>query len=334
MRDHELWEERLSALLDGELSETEEAETRAHLASCPDCRALYAAFTALSDGLTPEEAPADLHARINGALDLREKVLKRQRRLRRLRPLYGIAAGLAVIVGSVLALRGGVAGRSTNASPPMTASYGAESQAETPAEAPAAIGESKLYTAYGLEEPSGSMPVPVPQWDESYDAKAAEAGDSAQSDSEFAATNGIAAGAAPGELPAATAAPELANEPEAAEEDEVVPEEAQDWRFQWPEEITHAVWDDPAMGMSYLVTDPERLSPLVDYAVTLCRTAEPSPLPAPETEPVCELWFYRNDLPVLHLTLSEDDRLRMDDGVWLQLTPEQTAELKRLLEEG
>ena len=59
MKDCEYYREKISCLIDGELSPEESAELEAHIAGCPECRALYNAFTAvsaaLSDGM--EEPP-------------------------------------------------------------------------------------------------------------------------------------------------------------------------------------------------------------------------------------------------------------------------------------
>lgn len=104
MNDCEAMQEQLSALLDGELDEEETREVRAHLARCPDCRAFYEAMQILSGLLEPEAPPAALHENIMSQLDLREKVLARQKRLRRLRPLFSLAAAAAILVGTVLTL--------------------------------------------------------------------------------------------------------------------------------------------------------------------------------------------------------------------------------------
>ncbi|MBR4424446.1 MAG: zf-HC2 domain-containing protein, partial [Oscillospiraceae bacterium] len=75
MKDCEAMRERLSALLDRELNETEAEAVRAHLEHCADCRAFYAAMQDLSGLLEPEPVPADLHASIMARFDRRERVL-------------------------------------------------------------------------------------------------------------------------------------------------------------------------------------------------------------------------------------------------------------------
>lgn len=104
MKDCEAMQEQLSALLDGELDGEETRQVRAHLARCPDCRAFYTAMQELSGLLEPEAPPAALHAGIMARFDQRERVLARQKRLGRLRPLFSLAAAAAILVGTVLTL--------------------------------------------------------------------------------------------------------------------------------------------------------------------------------------------------------------------------------------
>lgn len=62
----ERYEADLSALLDGELDAAKEEELRAHMAVCPECTALYEAFSLLHTDV--QEPPADLTARIMNAV--------------------------------------------------------------------------------------------------------------------------------------------------------------------------------------------------------------------------------------------------------------------------
>lgn len=58
MTDCDKYIELISSLADGELSAEQEAELRAHIDVCPDCRRVYNAFTAISKALTDlEETP-------------------------------------------------------------------------------------------------------------------------------------------------------------------------------------------------------------------------------------------------------------------------------------
>ena len=54
-------QELISCLIDGELSEKEKSEVSEHIENCPGCKAVFDAFSALSDDLSElEEAPEDL----------------------------------------------------------------------------------------------------------------------------------------------------------------------------------------------------------------------------------------------------------------------------------
>ena len=151
MRDCEAMQERLSALLDGELDETEAGAVRAHLEHCADCRAFYAAMQELSGLLEPEPVPADLHGNIMARFDQRERVLARQKRLGRLRPLFSLAAAAAILVGTVLTLgRGALHFGKQSAAAEEASTYSVASQAvEEPADAPE---RNELVYSAGLPE--------------------------------------------------------------------------------------------------------------------------------------------------------------------------------------
>lgn len=62
MKDCEYYREKISCLIDGELSPDETAELEAHIAECSECRALYDAFTAVSAAVSGgmEEPPESI----------------------------------------------------------------------------------------------------------------------------------------------------------------------------------------------------------------------------------------------------------------------------------
>ena len=66
MSECEAYQEYVSAMLDGELSEEETRALRIHMENCPDCRAVSAAFTFIENALPGAfpEAPAGLHEHI------------------------------------------------------------------------------------------------------------------------------------------------------------------------------------------------------------------------------------------------------------------------------
>ncbi|MCR4935635.1 MAG: zf-HC2 domain-containing protein [Oscillospiraceae bacterium] len=162
MRDCEAMQERLSALLDGELDETEAGAVRAHLEHCADCRAFYAAMQELSGLLEPEPVPADLHGNIMARFDQRERVLARQKRLGRLRPLFSLAAAAAILVGTVLTLgRGALHFGKQSAAEEQASTYSVAVEAmEEPAEEPE---RNELVYSAGLpQEPTAPAATEAP----------------------------------------------------------------------------------------------------------------------------------------------------------------------------
>lgn len=95
----EEYQELISRLLDGELSSEEQTALDAHIAVCPDCAAVCAAFHALSEALSSDlvEPPEALHENIMANIR-RENIKKQNRPTRRWRSLLAVAACFAVIV--------------------------------------------------------------------------------------------------------------------------------------------------------------------------------------------------------------------------------------------
>ena len=94
MNECERYETMLSAYLDGELPEAEEAELKAHLANCPDCAAMYEAFSAVGEAVRTQDVPDTLHSRIMETVRAAEKASRTQRAIIRLRPIFAAAAFL------------------------------------------------------------------------------------------------------------------------------------------------------------------------------------------------------------------------------------------------
>lgn len=90
------YQELISRLLDGELSEDESADVQRHIAGCPDCAAVYEAFRSLSDALAGDlvEAPAALQEKIMA--DVRREKLRIVGRPRR--AVWTLAACLALVL--------------------------------------------------------------------------------------------------------------------------------------------------------------------------------------------------------------------------------------------
>ena len=81
MTECEYYQQLISQRLDGELTAAQEHELAEHLSRCADCRAVDAAFRALSDGFADcaEDAPADLCENVMGEIR-RENIRKTNKR--------------------------------------------------------------------------------------------------------------------------------------------------------------------------------------------------------------------------------------------------------------
>ena len=120
MSGHE--RERLSAYLDGELPAAERAEVAAHLAVCPECAELLAAFAAVDEeaGSLPAEAPdgyfEGFAARVTARLAAERPLATRSRRL----PAWTWAAAAALLLAVVTPLTLRRAPAVAPAAPPAT----------------------------------------------------------------------------------------------------------------------------------------------------------------------------------------------------------------------
>ncbi len=74
MIDCEKCREMISCLIDGELSQAEQSLVREHIASCPECRSVYDAFSAVSEQMHEEETlPDGLHEKIMSGIKAKPK---------------------------------------------------------------------------------------------------------------------------------------------------------------------------------------------------------------------------------------------------------------------
>ena len=185
MSDCKKYQEMISSLMDGELSESERKALEAHMSGCSDCRSLYTAFLAVSEAVSGEvpPAPAGLHEKI--MTGVKQGVKKPKRSLMvRLRPYAAAAACLVVIVAGVLVLRQSGARMSKSAD-----SSSAESASTTSTEAKSAVSGSAIpetaadssvaveYTVAGdTEEPAEKAENEQAQPDFGVNAVEAEAG--------------------------------------------------------------------------------------------------------------------------------------------------------------
>ncbi len=99
MSDHEHFEELISLSVDGALDSAGEAELRAHLESCRECRELFALLTGVHETLSMEKDPPE--ALLRGVLEGVERVERTRKTLKIRRT--GLTVGL-VAAAAALAL--------------------------------------------------------------------------------------------------------------------------------------------------------------------------------------------------------------------------------------
>ena len=196
MSECERFEERISALLDGELSAEEEAELRAHLEQCPDCRAMYEAFAAVGEAVRAQEVPATLHAGIMSKVRDAQKAHHTQGVLIRLRPILAAAACLVVLVGTTLAL-GNTLGLGRRAT--KSASDTAEMTVQNTTAAAGAVTEESAMAPAAAPQ-TDAMPEAATEYNSFFDSKMAVAAPRQAEDQEEpmweAGDNGLLPGAA------------------------------------------------------------------------------------------------------------------------------------------
>lgn len=166
----EEYQELISRMVDGELSDRRRAALEEHIRTCEDCAALYSAFSALSRqiGEDLEEVPLDL--RENVMAEIRREGIRRKNRIPvALRGVLAAAACLAVIVGVSLGVSPQLRGRiSAAAYPEMAAgSAGKSAAAETglfaDKEAPPAAEEAAVEEAVMTDNaPTEAVPAEEP----------------------------------------------------------------------------------------------------------------------------------------------------------------------------
>ncbi|MBR1566424.1 MAG: zf-HC2 domain-containing protein [Oscillospiraceae bacterium] len=101
MNSCEYYQELISSLVDGEISQEENEALMLHLNSCSRCNAMYAVFHDLSDILSedPEPLPEGLHENIMAGVR-RSEIMKKNRRMRRI----GLRTAMTAAACAVLVL--------------------------------------------------------------------------------------------------------------------------------------------------------------------------------------------------------------------------------------
>lgn len=91
-------QELISRLLDEDLSAEEQRELERHIASCPDCKATYDAFSSLSRAIREdlEEPPAALRETVMAKL--RRDAIRRRQPPKRVRSFLALAACAALVI--------------------------------------------------------------------------------------------------------------------------------------------------------------------------------------------------------------------------------------------
>jgi predicted anti-sigma-YlaC factor YlaD len=130
MKDCDKYQEMISAMIDGALSETQEQQLKEHIEQCMQCRAMYEAFAALADGIeTVPAPPARLHEGIMSAVANAGRNKKKEGTIIHLRRYVTAAACLVIIVGAVLAVKSGAVSQKNYSKSSDTAPAMAESAA-------------------------------------------------------------------------------------------------------------------------------------------------------------------------------------------------------------
>ena len=99
----EFYQEQISRMMDGDLSEAEQSELLSHLKQCERCRSVYTAFSTISSQLAkPDRSSIDLSSKIMRQIQSETipKSAQRQNRRRRFSPLRiaALAAGLLLVL--------------------------------------------------------------------------------------------------------------------------------------------------------------------------------------------------------------------------------------------
>ena len=98
MENCEAMQELLSRMLDEDLDAHEQRELAEHLKNCPDCRAMYEAFSALSGQLRSDLAEPPESLRENVMAEIRREQIRKKNR-RPWRYALAVAAMAALVIG-------------------------------------------------------------------------------------------------------------------------------------------------------------------------------------------------------------------------------------------
>ena len=155
MSSCEHYQELISRMIDGELSAREEADLRTHLAECPECAALFSAFSAVSRGIGKnlEDAPYGLRENVMARIR-REEIRKKNRLPAVLRGVLSAAACAAIVFGVYMGVN---LSRNTQSAPLAAAAY----DSSTAEQKIMAVEEAVPEEAVELEE-AAELPAEEP----------------------------------------------------------------------------------------------------------------------------------------------------------------------------
>jgi len=151
VKDCAYYQELISRLLDRELTVEEGEELAAHARSCPECQAVYTAFSSLSGMIAADlvDPPAELSELVMADVR-RDNVHKRHAALKLNRKVLSLAAAAVLVIGlGALTL------------PRLLGRMGAASAAPKAVEFAAATEESAVGIAVADDSPA-EMPDPIP----------------------------------------------------------------------------------------------------------------------------------------------------------------------------
>ena len=161
MRDCAHYQALISRLIDREITPEEGEELAAHARECEECRAVYAAFSALSDMIGDDlvEPPEELGENVMAELR-RSELWKKNKKPRRLRRIAALAACAALIVGlGALTLPRLFARKGASSD---AALFSTAAAAEKPMAAPAAGEAARYDNGAAADDTPAERETPIP----------------------------------------------------------------------------------------------------------------------------------------------------------------------------
>ena len=163
MSDCKHYQELISRLIDREITPEEGEELASHARECEECRAVYTAFSSLSDMLGGElvEPPEELSENVMAEIR-RSELWKKNRKPRQLRRLISIAACAVLVIGvGALTLPRLLRSPSARKAASPQAVYSAAASEEAAVPAAGAAADSAEYESNAAYEAAYDMAPPI-----------------------------------------------------------------------------------------------------------------------------------------------------------------------------